>query len=103
MSEKPKLSVAPFCLCVRILGNLAVAILPLIFAYGWAQAGDGMEGALVVGVQGKGVLLMELDGSNARTLTDISARSVAWSPDSRHIALAASDLFVIAYDGLNLN
>lgn len=103
MLEKSKLSVTSFGLYLRTSGPLVVSVLLLILAYGWAQAEDGLEGALVVGVQGKGVLLMELDGSNANTLTNFSAYSVAWSPNSRHIALAASDLFVVAYDGFSLN
>ncbi len=98
MLEKSKLSVTSFCLYRRTFTPLAVSILLLVFAYGWAQAKDGPEGVLVLGA-----LLMEPDGSNARPFPNISASSVAWSPDSQHIALAGSDVFIVKYDGSNLS
>ncbi len=97
MLEKSKLSVTSFCLYRRAFGPLAVSILLLILAYGLAQAEDGPEGVLVMGT-----LLMEPDGSNVRPLPNVSASSVAWSPDSQHIALAGSDVFTVKYDGSNL-
>jgi len=94
MLEKPRLSFISFCLYRRTFGPLAVSILLLVFAYGWAQAADGPEGVLVVES-----LLMEPDGSIIRSLAGFSANSAAWSPDSQHIALTGSDVFIVKYDG----
>jgi TolB protein len=65
--------------------------------YGWAQAADIPTGTLVLGTS-----LIKPDGSHILTLPGLSAHSVAWSPDSQHIAFAGSDVFVAAYDGSDL-
>ncbi|MFC1715238.1 TolB family protein [Candidatus Poribacteria bacterium] len=97
MLEKSKLSVTSLDFYRRILDLLTLSILLLAFAHGWAQAADGPEGVLVVES-----LLMEPDGSIIRSLAGFSVNSAAWSPDSQHIALAGSDVFVVKYDGSDL-